>query len=75
MKIEEMSNDQILALWSETCEARSKGSWMTEHIDTAIIEKCTRILGERGYFTAKAAEEAKKIAPKRGADGHLIEVD
>jgi hypothetical protein len=75
MKIADMSNDQILALWSETCEARSKGSWMTHMIDTKVIEACTRELGDRGYFTAKAAEENRARTALRGPDGHFTEID
>ena len=73
MNIAEMSNVEILNLWSETCESRKKGSWMTYSQDTAIIEKCIAVLAGRGYFAEKA--KAKDLAPQRGANGNYIEID
>ena len=49
MKIANMSNADILLLWSKASESRKQGS-MTYRIDTAVIERCIGVLGSRGYF-------------------------
>jgi hypothetical protein len=49
MKIANMSNADILVLWSKVSESRKQGS-MTYRLDTAVIERCIGVLGGRGYF-------------------------